>query len=140
MTAVGIAGIVVFLVIVTLVVKPVGLYLYNVFDGGRTWLDPVLAPVERAIYKVGGVDPAKEMRWTEYLFALLAFNLAGFVLLYPVLRLQGALPLNPQHFSGVGAHVAWNTAVSFVTNTNWQAYGGESTLSYLSQMWLTVQQ
>ncbi len=140
MTLPGVLGIVLFLVVVTLTVKPVGLYLYHVFDGGKTWLDPLLKPVERAIYRLGGVDPAKEMRWTEYLFALLAFNLAGFVLLYPVLRLQGVLPLNPQHLPAVGAHVAWNTAVSFVTNTNWQAYGGESTLSYLSQMWLTVQQ
>jgi K+-transporting ATPase ATPase A chain len=119
---------------------PIGMYMARVWTGGSTWLDPVLRPVEKLFYAVAGVDPAKGQGWLTYLAAFLAFNAAGFVVLYAILRCQGVLPLNPLHFVGMAPDLAFNTAVSFVTNTNWQSYGGESTLSNLSQMsGLTVQ-
>jgi K+-transporting ATPase ATPase A chain len=119
---------------------PTGLYLARVWQGGRTWLDPVLRPVERGLYAVAGVDPEKGQGWLGYAGALLAFNAAGFLLLYLILRAQGALPLNPIRFAGMSPHLAFDTAMSFVTNTNWQSYAGESTLSNLAQMsGLTVQ-
>jgi len=119
---------------------PLGVYMSRVWNGERTWLDPVLAPVERLFYAAGGIDPRKGQSWIGYAGALLAFNAVGFFLVYVVLRLQGVLPLNPQGFSGLSPHLAFNTAVSFVTNTNWQSYGGETTMSTLSQMLvLTVQ-
>jgi K+-transporting ATPase ATPase A chain len=119
---------------------PVGAYMARVWEGKSTWLDPILKPVERVFYGAAGVDPNKGQGWLTYLTALLAFNGAGFLLLYAILRLQGLLPLNPLHFAGMSPHLAFNTAVSFVTNTNWQSYGGENTLSNLSQMTgLTVQ-
>jgi K+-transporting ATPase ATPase A chain len=119
---------------------PVGAYMARVWEGKSTWLDPILKPVERVFYSAAGVDPNKGQGWLTYLAALLAFNGAGFLLLYAILRLQGLLPLNPLHFAGMSPHLAFNTAVSFVTNTNWQSYGGENTLSNLSQMTgLTVQ-
>ncbi|MFT4253906.1 MAG: potassium-transporting ATPase subunit KdpA [Caulobacter sp.] len=119
---------------------PLGVYMSRVWNGERTWLDPVLAPVERLFYAAGGIDPRKGQTWIGYAGALLAFNAVGFFLVYGVLRLQGVLPLNPQGFSGLSPHLAFNTAVSFVTNTNWQSYGGETTMSTLSQMLvLTVQ-
>lgn len=119
---------------------PLGIYLSRVWNGERTWLDPVLKPVERLFYRACGVDPARSQAWSGYALALLAFNAAGFVLLYGMLRLQGLLPLNPQGFAGLSPHLAFNTAVSFVTNTNWQSYGGETTMSAFSQMaGLTVQ-
>jgi potassium-transporting ATPase potassium-binding subunit len=123
-----------------LIAWPLGIYLSRVWNGEKTWLDPVLRPVEGVFYKAAGVDPKRSQGWLGYAGALLAFNLAGFVFLYVMLRLQGVLPLNPQGFAGVSPHLAFNTAVSFVTNTNWQSYGGESTLSTLTQMTgLTVQ-
>jgi K+-transporting ATPase ATPase A chain len=119
---------------------PIGVYMARVWQGQRTWLDPVLAPVERVLYAAAGVDPAKGQGWIAYAGAFLAFNAAGFFALYAILRLQGALPLNPVHFAGMSPHLAFNTAISFVTNTNWQSYAGEATLSNLSQMaGLTVQ-
>jgi K+-transporting ATPase ATPase A chain len=119
---------------------PIGVYMSRVWNGERTWLDPVLKPVERLFYAACGVDPQKSQTWHGYAGALLAFNAAGFVLVYAILRLQGVLPLNPQGFDGVSPHLAFNTAVSFVTNTNWQSYGGETTMSHFSQMAaLTVQ-
>ena len=119
---------------------PLGVYMSRVWNGERTWLDPVLAPVERLFYAAGGIDPRKGQSWIGYAGALLAFNAVGFFLVYGVLRLQGVLPLNPQGFAGLSPHLAFNTAVSFVTNTNWQSYGGETTMSTLSQMLvLTVQ-
>ena len=119
---------------------PLGLYLARVFEGGRTWLDPVLKPVEAGFYRAAGIDATKGQGWIGYTGALVAFNGAGFVLLYAVLRLQGVLPMNPLHFAGMSPHLAFNTAISFVTNTNWQSYSGESALSNLSQMGgLTVQ-
>ncbi|MBE7220268.1 MAG: potassium-transporting ATPase subunit KdpA, partial [Caulobacteraceae bacterium] len=113
---------------------PLGLYLAAVFGEGRTWLDPVLKPVERGFYRAAGVDETRGQTWIGYAAALLAFNAAGFFLLYAILRLQGVLPLNPLKFPGLSPHLAFNTAVSFVTNTNWQSYSGESTMSNLSQM------
>ncbi|RZJ00829.1 MAG: potassium-transporting ATPase subunit KdpA [Brevundimonas sp.] len=123
-----------------LIAWPLGIYLSRVWNGEKTWLDPVLRPVEGVFYRVAGVDPKRSQAWLGYAGALLAFNLAGFVFLYAMLRLQGVLPLNPQGFAGVSPHLAFNTAVSFVTNTNWQSYGGEATMSTLTQMTgLTVQ-
>lgn len=119
---------------------PLGVYMSRVWNRERTWLDPVLRPVERLFYGACGVNPDKSQAWQAYAAALLAFNAAGFVAVYAILRLQGLLPLNPQGFAGVSPHLAFNTAVSFVTNTNWQSYGGETTMSQFSQMAaLTVQ-
>lgn len=119
---------------------PLGAYMGRVFAGERNVLSPVLGPVERGFYKVSGIDPTREQGWLAYTLAMLAFNGAGFLLLYLLLRFQAFLPLNPQGFAGLSPHLAFNTAVSFVTNTNWQSYGGETTMSILSQMaGLTVQ-
>jgi K+-transporting ATPase ATPase A chain len=123
-----------------LIAWPLGIYLSRVWNGERTWLDPVLRPVEGVFYKASGIDPKRSQGWVGYAGALIAFNAVGFFLLFAILRLQGVLPLNPQGFAGLSPHLAFNTAVSFVTNTNWQSYGGESTLSTFSQMvGLTVQ-
>ncbi|MDH4872690.1 potassium-transporting ATPase subunit KdpA [Pseudomonas sp. BN515] len=111
-----------------------GRFYYRVMEGQRTFLTPVFAPVERICYRIAGVDAEREQDWKGYCAALLAFNLAGFALLFSILMLQGALPLNPQKLPGLEWSLAFNTAVSFVTNTNWQAYSGEATLSYFSQM------
>ena len=113
---------------------PLGAYLARVFQGGRTWLDPVLRPVERLFYRAAGIDEHASQGWLSYTGALLSFNAAGFFLLYLILRTQGVLPLNPLHFAGFSPHLAFNTAISFVTNTNWQSYSGESALSNLGQM------
>ena len=113
---------------------PIGVYMSRIWNGERTWLDPVLKLVETAFYRASGVDPKRSQGWVGYVGALLAFNAVGFILLFTILRLQGVLPLNPQGFAGMSPHLAFNTAVSFVTNTNWQSYGGESTASTLSQM------
>ncbi len=119
---------------------PTGVFLSRVWNGEPTWLDPLLRPVERGFYAALGVAPQRSQTWFGYAGGLLAFNAAGFLLLYAILRLQGVLPLNGQGFDGLSAPLAFNTAVSFVTNTNWQAYSGESTMSHLSQMaGLTVQ-
>ena len=121
-------------VIVVGLSAPLGGYMAKVFAGERTFLHPVLRPIERLIYRLSGVDPDREQDWFVYALCLLGFHALGFVGLYGLLRLQGGLPLNPQHFGAVSPDLAFNTAVSFVTNTSWQAYGGESALSYLSQM------
>ena len=119
---------------------PLGFYMARVWKGERTWLDPVLRPIERGFYAVCGVKPEQGQGWLSYTSALLGFSAASFLALYLILRIQGVLPLNPLHFAGMSPHLAFNTAISFVTNTNWQSYGGESTLSNLSQMMgLTVQ-
>ena len=115
--------------------KPMGLYLVRVLDpAGRTVLDPLLKPMERLIYRCLGIDPAREQNWKQYATSLLMFSLAGVLFTYLILRLQSFLPLNPQKFGGLSPSLAFNTAVSFMTNTNWQSYGGETTLSYFSQM------
>jgi potassium-transporting ATPase potassium-binding subunit len=140
MTANGIFQIALYFGLLVLLIKPLGLYMARVFNGERTFLDPVLRPVERFIYRLSGVDPGQEQHWTTYTAAMLMFNLAGFVLLYALQRLQQGLPLNPQGFGPPSPDSAFNTAVSFVSNTNWQSYAGESAMSYLSQMaGLTVQ-
>jgi K+-transporting ATPase ATPase A chain len=124
----------IFLAIVTVVSVPLGLYMARVFAHEPTFLDPLLAPIERLIYRVCRVRPGSEMTWGEYAAAMLLFSMAGMLVLYAMQRLQAFLPLNPQKFAGVAPDLAFNTAASFTTNTNWQAYGGESTMSYLTQM------
>ncbi|QRM57719.1 potassium-transporting ATPase subunit KdpA [Sinorhizobium sp. BG8] len=115
-------------------IKPLGLYMAKVFSGERTFLAPVVAPVETAFYRLAGVNENKEQGWLAYTLSMLAFSLVGFVTLYAILRLQAYLPLNPQGFANVPPDLAFNTAVSFVTNTNWQNYAGETTMSHFSQM------
>ncbi len=140
MTLNGWGQIALFCVIVLLLVRPLGGFLARLYSGERTLLHPALAPVERGFYRLAGVRPEQDQSWLAYALAMLAFNLVGFLVVYAALRLQGALPLNPQGFAGLAPDLALNTAVSFVTNTDWQSYGGESTMSYGSQMWaLTVQ-
>ena len=124
-----------YILVLLLLTKPVGLYLIRVLDaGGRTFLDPALRPVERLLYRLLGLNPKKEQDWKQYTLSLLAFSLAGLLFTYAILRLQHVLPLNPQGFGPVSPDLAFNTAASFATNTNWQNYAGEITLSYFSQM------
>src|SRR5277367_5676860 len=126
---------VIYLGALTLVTKPLGIYLGRVFHGnGKTFLDPVMRPLEKLTYWIFRVDPTKEQGWKQYTFAMLIFSLVSLLFTYAILRLQNFLPLNPQNFPALSEHLAFNTAVSFTTNTNWQSYGGESTMSYLSQM------
>ena len=140
MTTQGWAEIALTLCLSVLIAWPLGIYLSRVWNGEKTWLDPVLRPVEGVFYKASGVDPSRSQGWLGYAGALLAFNLAGFVVLYAMMRLQGVLPLNPQGFGALTPDQAFSVAVSFVTNTNWQSYGGETTMSTFSQMLgLTVQ-
>lgn len=140
MTLIGWMQILLYCAIVVALVKPLGGYMTRVFAGERTFLSPVLRPVETALYTVSAVDERREQHWLTYTVAMLLFNLAGFLLLYALMRLQGVLPLNPAGQSAVAPDLAFNTAVSFTTNTNWQNYGGETTMSYLTQMLgMTVQ-
>jgi len=135
MTINGWLQIFVFLALVLVVTKPLGIFMARVFSGERTFLDPVLRPVERLLYRLTGVDETREMRWTEYAISMLLFSAVSMLLLYLIQRIQGLLPLNPQHLAGVTpGHLAFNTAASFTTNTNWQAYSGETTMSYFTQM------
>ncbi|MFZ0694361.1 MAG: potassium-transporting ATPase subunit KdpA [Alphaproteobacteria bacterium] len=134
MTTNGILQIVVFTAIVVAMAIPLGQYMARVFTGERTLLSPVLGPVERIFYRVSGVDPNGEQHWLTYAVAMLLFNLVCFVTLYAMLRLQFYLPWNPQGMTGMTPDLALNTAISFTTNTNWQNYGGETTLSYFTQM------
>ena len=134
MTANGWIQIAIYAVLVTICVKPLGAYMAQVFAGERNFLSPVLRPVERGIYWVCGVDEKQEQHWVIYTVAMLFFSIAGFVTLYALQRLQDVLPFNPQGMSAVEQTSSFNTAVSFVTNTNWQGYGGETTMSYLTQM------
>jgi K+-transporting ATPase ATPase A chain len=120
--------------LVIAVTVPTGRFMTRVFARERTWLDPMLRPIERAIYALTGVDETREMRWTEYAAAMLLFSVVSMIVLYAIERLQDLMPLNPQHLPAVPPALAFNTAASFTTNTNWQAYGGESTMSYLTQM------
>ena len=140
MTVNGWVQIALFAAIIIAITPSVGAYLAAIAEGRRTLLTPVLGPVERGLYWLGGVDPAREQGWVAYAVSMLAFKAAGFTLLYALLRLQDVLPLNPAGQSAVPPDLAFNTAVSFLTNTNWQSYGGETTMSYFSQMaGLTVQ-
>jgi len=135
MTANGWLQIVVYLLLILAVTKPMGVFMTRVFNRERTFLDPVLRPIERLIYKLCFVDENHEMRWTEYAFAMLLFSVVSMLLLYLIQRVQGHLPFNPQKLGAVTPeHLAFNTAASFTTNTNWQAYSGESTMSYFTQM------
>ncbi|MBO0140085.1 potassium-transporting ATPase subunit KdpA [Agrobacterium sp. Ap1] len=140
MTLNGWLQILVFCGIVLLLVKPLGAYMTRVFSGERTPLSPVLVPLERGLYALAGTSEREEQHWTAYAFAMLMFNLLGVLVLYGLFRLQDVLPLNPAGMAAVGPELSFDTAVSFVTNTNWQNYGGEATMSYLTQMaGLTVQ-
>src|SRR6266699_3909876 len=134
MTFLGWVQIVLYCAIVLALVQPLGWYMTRVFNGERTFLEPVLRPVDTVLYRVAGVDPAREQHWLAYTVAMLFFHVGGFVILYALMRLQALLPFNPAEQSAVPADLSFNTAVSFITNTNWQNYGGESTLSYLVQM------
>jgi potassium-transporting ATPase potassium-binding subunit len=135
MTANGWLQIAVFFLLVLAVTKPLGIFMARVFSREETFMDPVLRPIERLIYRATRVDENREMKWTEYAIAMLLFSVVSMVLLYLMQRFQGHLPFNPQKLGPVDpAHVAFNTAASFTTNTNWQAYSGESTMSYFTQM------
>jgi K+-transporting ATPase ATPase A chain len=134
MTSNGWIQIFVFLALILAITKPLGVFMARVFSGERTFLDPALRPIERLLYRVTGVDEKHEMRWTEYAFAMLLFSGASMLLLYLIERVQQFLPWNPQKFGAVAQALAFNTAASFTTNTNWQNYSGEATMSYLTQM------
>jgi K+-transporting ATPase ATPase A chain len=123
-----------FFFLVLVLAKPAGTYITLVFERRLTWLDPILLPIERLLYRATGIQPEEEMRWTEYLVCLLMFSAVTALLTYFIERLQLHLPWNPQHLAGVAPDLAWNTAISFTTNTNWQAYTPESTVSYFTQM------
>src|SRR5215472_13658817 len=134
MTINGWLQILLFFAVILAVTKPAGLYMAKVFSRQRTWLDPVMRPFEKLIYRLTGVDEGHDMRWTEYSIAMLLFSAVSMLLLYLLQRVQHGLPWNPQGFSGVAPDLAFNTAASFTTNTNWQFYSGENTMSYLVQM------
>jgi K+-transporting ATPase ATPase A chain len=123
-----------FFFLILFLAKPTGTYLTLVFERRKTWLDPVLAPIERLLYASTGISPEQEMRWTEYLVSMLMFSAVTLLLTYAIERLQAVLPWNPQHLAAVAPDLAWNTAISFTTNTNWQSYTPETTMSYLTQM------
>lgn len=140
MTLNGWLQIAIVLAAVLITARPLGFYMARVFSGTTTILTPVFRPVENALCKIAGVQPAQEQTWLSYTLAMLALNGAGFLLLYALMRAQAVLPLNPGGFLAVPPDLAFNTAMSFVTNTNWQAYGGETTMSHLVQMaGMTVQ-
>src|SRR6202011_6308680 len=142
MTSLGILQILIFFALIFVCTKPLGAYMARVFQGQRTFMHPMLRWLEVLTYKVSGVSEEVEQRWTHYTASLLSFSIFGFLLVYFLQRAQGYLPFNPQNFGtpNVSPDLAFNTGVSFVTNTNWQAYSGESTLSYFVQMTaLTVQ-
>jgi potassium-transporting ATPase potassium-binding subunit len=134
MTVIGWIQIILYCAIVVALVKPLGWYMTRVFNGERTFLSPVLRPVEAGLYWIGGVDEKREQHWLTYTVAMLLFHVGGFLIIYAVMRLQAILPFNPAEQSAVAQDLSFNTAISFITNTNWQNYGGESTLSYLVQM------
>ncbi|MGH6642445.1 MAG: potassium-transporting ATPase subunit KdpA [Bradyrhizobium sp.] len=134
MTVIGWIQIFLYCAIVIALVKPLGGYMTRVFNGERTFLSPILRPVEAGLYWVGGVDEKREQHWLTYTVAMLLFHVGGFLIIYGLMRLQALLPFNPQDQSAVAPDLSFNTAISFITNTNWQNYGGESTLSYLVQM------
>jgi K+-transporting ATPase ATPase A chain len=143
MTALGWFQIILFFACILAYTKPFGTYMYRVFEGEKTWLTPVFRPIERFVYRFGGVDESEEMPWTVYAVAMLIFSAVTLLLTYAMLRCQAVLPLNPMHFgtdkapswaTAMTPDLAFNTAASFTTNTNWQNYGGESTMSYFSQM------
>lgn len=134
MTAIGWLQIILYCAIIVALTKPVGWYMTRIFNGERTFLSPVLRPVEAGIYRISGVDEKREQHWLTYTAAMLLFHVGGFLIIYGAMRLQGVLPFNPAGQGAVAEDLSFNTAISFITNTNWQNYGGESTLSYLVQM------
>ena len=134
MTANGWFQIALYFLLIVLIARPLGIYMANVFERRKTFLDPVLVPIERILYRLTGVEADKEMRWTEYGIAMLLFSLVSMLVLYLIERVQTWLPWNPQHLPNVPAVLALNTAASFTTNTNWQAYVPEATMTYLTQM------
>ncbi|MDU1690965.1 MAG: potassium-transporting ATPase subunit KdpA, partial [Bradyrhizobium sp.] len=134
MTVIGWIQILLYCAVVVALAKPLGWYMTRVFNGERTFLSPVLRPLETSIYWIGGVDERREQHWLTYTVAMLLFHVGGFLVIYAVMRLQAVLPFNPAGQSAVAEDLSFNTAISFLTNTNWQNYGGESTLSYLVQM------
>ena len=134
MTFNSILQIAVYFIVFILLVKPLGLYMAHVYQGEHTFLDRPLRPVERFLYRLFGIKPEDEMDWKVYAISLLVFSLVSFIVVYLLQRIQGFLPFNPQKFGAVNPDLSFNTAISFITNTNWQAYGGESTLSNFSQM------
>jgi K+-transporting ATPase ATPase A chain len=134
MTAIGWIQIFLYCAIIVALVKPLGWYMTRVFNGERTLLSPILRPVEAGLYWLGGVDERREQHWLTYTVAMLLFHVGGFLIIYALMRLQAVLPFNPAEQSAVAEDLSFNTAISFITNTNWQNYGGESTLSYLVQM------
>src|SRR5262245_7293138 len=134
MTTIGWVQIALYCAIIVAITPVLGGYMTRVFNGERTFLSPVLQPVEAVLYRLGGVDPAREQHWLVYTIAMLLFHVGGFAILYALMRLQAVLPFNPAEQSAVAPDLAFNTATSFITNTNWQNFGGESTMSYLVQM------
>jgi K+-transporting ATPase ATPase A chain len=134
MTVIGWIQIIIFCAIVTALVKPLGWYMTRVFNGERTFLSPILRPVEAGLYWISGVDDRREQHWLTYTVSMILFHVGGFLIIYGVMRLQAMLPFNPAGQSAVSEDLSFNTAISFLTNTNWQNYGGESTVSYLVQM------
>jgi len=134
MTAIGWIQIILYCAIIVALAKPLGWYMTRVFNGERTFLSPVLRPVEAGLYWISGVDEKREQHWLTYTVAMLLFHVGGFLIIYAVMRLQAVLPFNPAGQSAVSEDLSFNTAISFITNTNWQNYGGESTVSYLVQM------
>jgi potassium-transporting ATPase potassium-binding subunit len=134
MTAIGWIQILLYCAIIVALVKPLGWYMTRVFNGERTFLSLILRPVEIAVYRLGGVDERREQHWVTYTIAMLFFHVGGFLILYALMRLQAMLPFNPAEQTAVAEDLSFNTAISFITNTNWQNYGGESTMSYLVQM------
>ena len=134
MTAIGWIQIILYCAIIAALAKPLGWYMTRVFNGERTFLSPILRPVEASLYWIGGVDERREQHWLTYTVAMLLFHVGGVLIIYALMRLQAVLPFNPAEQSAVAEDLSFNTAISFITNTNWQNYGGESTLSYLVQM------
>src|SRR3981081_487807 len=134
MTVIGWIQIILYCVIIVALVKPLGGYMTRVFNGEPTFLSPILRPVEAGLYWIGGGDEKREQHWLTYTVAMLLFHVGGFLILYAVMRLQAVLPFTPAEQSAVAQDLSFNTAISFITNTNWQNYGGESTMSYLVQM------
>src|SRR5260221_6174338 len=131
MTAIGWIQIILYCAVVVGLVRPLGWYMTRVFNGERTFLSPILRPVEAGIYWAGGVDERREQHWLTYTVAMLLFHVGGFLIIYALMRLQAVLPFNPAEQSAVAPDLSFNTAISFITNTNWQNYGGESTPSDL---------
>ena len=134
MTFNGWIQIAIYCAIIIAITKPFGGYIARVFNGERTFLSPVLGPLERGFYGLSGVDPDEEQHWLTYAFAMLMFSIVGFVVLYAIQRLQGVLPFNPQHLPAESPDLSFNTSISFISNTNWQSYVPETTMSYFTEM------